>query len=517
MDDRPYVNKWLIAATVMIPTIMEIVDTSVANVALDHIRGSLSAGVDEVTWVLTSYLVSNAIIIPMTGWLSRTFGRKRYLTFSVTLFTLSSFMCGSAPNLGMLVFFRVLQGIGGGALQPLSQSILLESFPPKQHGVAMAVFGVGVMFGPIVGPFLGGWLTDNLSWRWIFYVNIPIGTVALIMTYFFIYDPSYLQRVREKIDYWGLALLVTWVGCLQIVLDNGERKDWFNSNFIVIMSAVSVAAFVFFIFVELTTDKPVVNLRTFKSVSFTAGNIMFFIAFFCFFGSLVLLPLYLQLLMGYTATLAGMALSPGGIASLISMAIMGRLIGRIDARYILAAGIAITCYSFYMMTQFNLYADYQYVLMPRVVQGLGIGCLFVPLTTLTLSRIPKPEMGNAAGIFNLLRNLGGSFGIAFSATMLSRHAQINHNHLIEHVTPTGISFQQAFQSLRLMLPRMGVIPALQDDAALGIIYREVQRQALMLSFNDSFRYLFLIFFAIIPFLFLLKRPVHAEAVVAHQK
>ncbi|MBI5115166.1 DHA2 family efflux MFS transporter permease subunit [Candidatus Poribacteria bacterium] len=536
MDDRVYVNKWLIAATVMIPTIMEIVDTSVANVALDHIRGSLSAGVDEVTWVLTSYLVSNAIIIPITGWLARTFGRKRYLMFSIMLFTISSFMCGSAPNLGTLVFFRVLQGIGGGALQPMSQAILFESFPPRQHGVAMAVFGVGVMFGPIVGPFLGGWLTDNLNWRWIFYVNIPIGVVALIMAYSFIYDPSYLRRKgkgaqpqgergkaigeiqeeeKERIDYWGLALLVTWVGCLQIVLDNGHRKDWFNSHFIVILSAISVAAFAFFIVVELTTPSPVVNLRTFKNRSFTGGNIMMFVAFFCFFGSIVLLPLYLQLLMGYTATLAGMALSPGGIASLISMAIMGRLIGKFDPRFILAFGISLTCYSFYMMTQFNLASNYQFVLMPRVIQGLGIGCLFVPLTTLTVSHIPKQEMGNATGIFNLLRNLGGSFGVAFSATMLARHTQINQNHLVEHLAPTGISFQQAFQSLKLALPRMGVIPALQDDAALGVIYRELQRQALMLSFNDSFRYLFMIFFLTVPFLFLLKRPQFGEAVAVH--
>lgn len=515
MTERLHVNKWIIAATVMIPTIMEIVDMSVANVALAHIQGSLSAGVDEVTWVLTSYLVSNAIIIPITGWLSRTFGRKRYLSFSITLFTLSSLMCGSAPNLGTLVFFRILQGIGGGALQPLSQAILLESFPPRQHGVAMAVFGVGIMFGPIVGPFMGGWLTDHLSWRWIFYVNIPIGIVALTMTYFFIYDPSYLRRVREKIDYWGLALLVVGIGCLQIVLDKGEREDWFNSNFIIILSAISATALVLFVVVELTAERPVVNLRTFKNISFSAGNTMMFVAFFCFFGSIVLLPLYLQLLMGYTPTLAGMALSPGGIASLVSMAIMGRLIGRVDARHILAFGIIVTSYSFYMMTRFNLYADYHYVLMPRIVQGFGVGCLFVPLTTLTLTHIPKEEMGNATGIFNLLRNLGGSFGIAFSATMLSRHTQINHSRLIEHVTPTGLAFQQAFNSLRFRLPQLGANPGLLDETALGTIYRELQRQAMMLSFNDSFTYLFLIFFVVFPFLFLLKRPRYDEHIAVH--
>ncbi|GAB4337116.1 MAG: MDR family MFS transporter [Candidatus Abyssubacteria bacterium] len=515
MTDQLRVNKWLIAATVMIPTIMEIVDMSVANVALAHIRGSLSAGVDEVTWVLTSYLVSNAIIIPITGWLARTFGRKRYLSFSIALFTISSLMCGSAPNLGSLVFFRVLQGIGGGALQPISQAILLESFPPKEHGVAMAVFGVGVMFGPIIGPFMGGYLTDHLSWRWIFYVNIPIGIIALTMVYFFIYDPSYLKRAREKIDYWGLAFLVVGIGCLQIVLDKGENEDWFSSNFIVIMSAVSAVALAFFLVVELTTDKPVVNLRVFKDRSFAAGNITMFLSFFCFFGSIVLLPLYLQLLMGYTATLAGMALSPGGVASLVSMAIVGRFIGKIDARHILVFGIVLVSYSFYMMTQFNLYADYETVLMPRIVQGFGLGCLFVPLTTITLSRIPREEMGNATGIFNLLRNLGGSFGIAFSATMLSRHAQINQNYLVEHLTPTGLGFQQALQSLRVRLPELGVNPALLDETALGTIYREVQRQALMLSFNDSFMYLFLIFFLVVPFLFILRKAYGGEAAPVH--
>jgi len=515
MAERFHINKWVIAATVMIPTIMEIVDISVANVALAHIQGSLSAGVDEVTWVLTSYLVSNAIIIPMTGWLARTFGRKRYLSFSIALFTVSSLMCGSAPNLETLVFFRVLQGIGGGALQPLSQAILLESFPPHQHGVAMAVFGVGIMFGPIIGPFMGGWLTDHLSWRWIFYVNIPIGAIALIMTYFFIYDPSYLKKVREKIDYWGLALLITGIGCLQIVLDNGERKDWFNSNFIIILSAVSATALVFFVVVELTTDKPVVDLRLFKDRSFAAGNIMMFISFFCFFGSIVLLPLYLQLLMGYTATLAGMALSPGGIASLISMAVMGRIIGKVDARYILAFGIAVVGISFYMMTRFNLYADYQYVLMPRVIQGFGLGCLFVPLTTLTLTHVQKEKMGDATGIFNLLRNLGGSFGIAFSATMLARRTQINHHRLIEHIAPTDFNFQHAYHSLRFMLPSMGVEPGLLDETTLGSIYRELQRQAMMLSFNDSFGYLFLLFFLVIPLLFMLKRLQQDEHTVVH--
>jgi len=352
---------------------------------------------------------------------------------------------------------------------------------------------------------MGGWLTDQLSWRWIFYVNIPIGAVALIMTYFFIFDPSYLKRAKEKIDYWGLALLVLGIGSLQIVLDKGESEDWFNSNFIIILSAVSAISLIFFVVEELTSKNPVVNLKTFKNRAFSAGNAMMFLSFFAFFGSIVLLPLYLQLLMGYTATLAGMALSPGGVASLISMAIMGRLIGKIDARYILAFGLALAAYSFHMMTQFNLYADYTYVLMPRIVQGFGVGCLFVPLTTLTLSHIPKEEMGNATGIFNLLRNLGGSFGIAFSATILSRHTQMSHNRLIEHITPTDTTFHQAFQSLKTLLSYSTTKPGLLNETTYGLIYGELQKQATMLAFNDAFRYLFLIFLTTIPLIFLLRR------------
>jgi DHA2 family multidrug resistance protein len=515
MDDRLSVNKWLIAATVMIPTIMEIVDTSVANVALNQIRGSLSAGVDEATWVITSYLVSNAIIIPLTGWLARRFGRKRYLTFSIALFTISSFLSGSASNLTMLIVFRVMQGIGGGALQPLSQAILLESFPPREHGMAMAVFGVGIMFGPIIGPFLGGWLTDTLSWRWIFYVNIPIGIVALIMVFFFIFDPSYLRRVKEKIDYWGLALLVLAIGCLQIVLDKGQREDWFGSGFIIVFSMISAIAFAFFIYVELTTEKPVVNLRTFRNIEFAAGNVIMFIAFFSFFGSLILLPLYLQILMGYTAMLAGMALTPGGIASLISMIIMGRLINRIDPRFIMFFGLLIASYSFYLMTQFNLFAGYNYVVLPRIVQGFGVGLLFVPLTTLTLTEIPREEMGNATSIFNLLRNLGGSFGVAFSATILARNTQVFHNNLIVHLTPTSSNYQHGLLYLQSLLVRLGMNPAIQDQAALGVLNNELQRQSLMLAFNSAFADLFLVFLLAFPFLFLLKRPRFGQALAAH--
>src|SRR4030042_537238 len=382
-------NRWIVAITVMLPTLIEIVDTSVVNVSLDHIRGSLSAGIDESTWTITSYLVSNAIIIPISGWLSRLFGRKRYLIFSISLFTFSSLMCGSSWNLQSLVFFRVLQGLGGGALQPISQAILLETFPPHQHGMAMAIFGVGIMFGPIIGPLLGGWITDNWSWHWIFFINIPIGIISILLVAFVIIDPPYMQRMKMKIDYWGLALLALGLGCLQIVLDKGQREDWFSSSFIVWMSIVSATSLILFVIMELFAENPVVNLKTFKNISFGIGHLVMFFAFFNLFASIVLLPIYLQTLMGYTAFLAGLVLGPGGISTIFSLLIAGRLVPKVNTKGLLAFGIIICAYATYLMAQFNLQAGFAIVIWPRLVLGIGMGFLFIPLTTLTFATIRK--------------------------------------------------------------------------------------------------------------------------------
>ena len=498
-------NKWIIALTVMLPTLIEIIDTSVVNVALDHIRGSLSAGIDESTWTITSYLVSNAIIIPITGWLSRMFGRKRYLIFSISLFTVSSFLCGSAWSLGSLIFFRILQGIGGGALQPISQSILLETFPPKQHGMAMAVFGIGIMFGPIVGPLLGGWITDNWSWHWIFYINIPIGIISILMVMFFITDPSYLKQAKMKIDYWGLALLAIGLGCLQIVLDKGQQEDWFSSSYITWMSIISVMSMVLFIIVELFAEHPVVNLRTFKNVSFSTGNLVMFFAFFNLFASIVLLPIYLQSLMGYTATLAGFVLGPGGIATLVAMPLAGKLITRVNPKGVLAFGIIISAYSTHLMSHFNLHADFNTLLWPRVVLGVGMGFLFIPLTTLTLSTIKKEDMGNATAIYNLLRNLGGSFGVAFVTTVLSRRAQTHQTHLVEHLTPFDGNYQAALHQTTQALQYRGLGEVSAQQGGLGAIYNELLRQASMLSFNDAFHLISIIMICILPLVLLMRR------------
>ncbi len=498
-------NRWIVAITVMLPTLIEIVDTSVVNVSLDHIRGSLSAGIDESTWTITSYLVSNAIVIPISGWLSRLFGRKRFLIFCISLFTFSSLMCGSAWNLQSLVFFRVLQGLGGGGLQPISQAILLETFPPYQHGMAMAIFGIGTMFGPIVGPLLGGWITDNWSWNWIFFINVPIGLISILMTLLFIKDPPYMQRQKMKIDYWGLMFLAIGLGCLQVVLDKGQREDWFSSGFITWMSYISVSSLMMFVVAEFFTKNPIINLRTFRNLSFSTGNIIMFFVFFNLFGSIVLLPIFLQTLMGYTSFLAGLALGPGGIATMIAMPIAGQLVNRINPKAILAFGIAVASYAIHMMGQFNLNVDFNTVFWPRVVLGVGMGFLFIPLTTTTMSKIRKEEMGNATGIFNLLRNLGASFGVAFSTTMLARRAQFHQIHLVEHLTPFDRNFQITLPNLFQYLQGKGFIPSLSGRGSLGVIYGEVTRQASMLSFNDVFGLLSTVMMLTLPLVLLMKR------------
>ncbi|HET6489457.1 MAG TPA: DHA2 family efflux MFS transporter permease subunit [Syntrophales bacterium] len=479
-------NKWLVAVTVMLPTLVVIIDTSVVNVSLDHIRGSLSAGIDESTWVITSYLAANAIVIPMTGWLSRFFGRKRFLLFSVALFTLSSFLCGASWSLRALIFFRVIQGLSGGSLQPISQAILLETFPRHQHGTAMAIFGIGIMIGPIIGPLLGGWITDNWSWHWVFFINIPIGIVAIFMAAAFIVDPHYAGAQKMKIDYMGLAFLTIGIGCLQVVLDQGQREDWFASQFIMWLSVISFAGLVFFILNEYYTDNPIVDLHIFKNPTFASGNIIGFATFFTLFGSLIMLPIYLQTLMGYTAFLAGWVLGPGGLMAMISMPIAGRLITRVNPKAVLFTGAMITAYSVLMMSWFSLSADFYTVAWPRIVMGFGMGLLFVPLTTLTMSWIHKEEMGNATAVFNLLRNLGGSFGVAFASTLVARRAQFHQGRLSEGMSLLDRNFQDALPQVSHALQQHGFTPSLLDPGTLGLIYRKLVMEANMMAFNDVF-------------------------------
>ena len=501
-------SRWIIALTVILPTLLEVIDTSVVNVSLDHIRGSLSAGIDEATWTITAYLVANAIIIPMTGWLSRLFGRKRYLMFSVTLFTFASFLCGSAHSLSALVFYRILQGIGGGGLQPLSQAILLETFPPAKHGIAMAVYGIGILVGPIVGPVLGGWITDNWSWPWIFYINIPLGLLSIIMTMFFITDPPYLRRVdiREKIDYWGLGLIVVGIGCLQVVLDKGQREDWFSSAFIMRLSVIAVVALIAFVIAELRTKDPILNLRALKNVAFASANMIQFIAFFSLFGSIILLPIFVQQLLGYTSFLAGMVLAPGGVATLLLMPIVGLAVTRINPKAILICGITTMAYSMFMMTQFNLSVDYDIVAWSRIIMGVGMGMIMVPLMTMAFATVKKEEMANATSIFSLVRNIAGSFGVAIMTTILARRVQFHQARLSEQANPYDTHYQLGLNKAMAVLgPKAG---AVSEHAASGLIFQEMMRQANLFSFNDAFHIASIMMICVVPLVFLLKRPRH---------
>lgn len=504
----PKVNKWLITASIMIPTMIEILDTSVANVALNHIQGSLSAGQEEVTWVLTSYLVANAVVIPMSGWIARFMGRKRYLLASLVVFTLSSMLSGAATSLWQIVLFRIVQGIGGGGLQPMSLAILMETFPPRQRGLAMGIFGMGIVVGPILGPLLGGYFTDNFSWRWIFYINLPIGILALFMIYSFIFDPPYqqLREKGEKVDYIGLTLLCLGLGSLQMVLDKGQLEDWFNSDFIVVFSVVGVAGIVLFVFWELRQKNPVLDLRIFKDASFATGNAVLFVGFFSFFGSIVLLPIYLQTLLGYTAYDAGLVLGPAGAISIVILPLVGKATERIDSRFLLGTGLLISAYALYYMSGFNLQIDFETAVISRVIQGLGMPFFFVSLSFVTMAYVPKERMNNASAIFNLLRNMGGSFGVAFVTTVLARRAQFHQHRLVDHLTPYDPRLSIPFNDLKDYLStKLGTFGD-QTQIAGAVIYRGLQREAASLAFNDAFFIQALLFLGLLGLLWIIRKP-----------
>jgi DHA2 family multidrug resistance protein len=513
-------NPWVIALTVMLATFMEVLDTSVANVALPHIAGNLSAGVDESTWVLTSYLVSNAIVLPLTGWLSSLFGRKRFYMTCVGIFTVSSFLCGLAPTLPLLVLFRILQGAGGGALQPISQAILVESFPKQKQGMAMAIYGMGVVVAPILGPTLGGWITDDYSWRWIFFINIPVGVLSLLFTYLLIFDPPYLVRknFREmKIDYMGLGLLSVGLGFLQIVLDKGERDDWFGSNFIIGCSAVALVGLVGAVLWELYSDDPVVDLRMLKDRNFAVATFTMFMLGFVLYGTTVLLPLLLQTLMGYTALLSGLVLSPGSLVVLIALPIVGRLTQIVEARWLVAIGLAITGFSLLHMAHFDLEIDFRTAVMAWTYSRLGMAFLFTPINVMAFYFIPKEKMNNATGLINLARNIGGSVGIANVTTLLARRAQVHQSTLVSHLTPLDPAYTASVSGASRFLMSQGSNPVQALNQAHGLVYGNLIRQASMLAYIDSFWLLGLTFLAMIPFMFLMKKiQLHgAPATPAH--
>ncbi len=499
-------NKWLIAVAVMLATILEVLDMTIANVALDHIRGSLSAGVDEAAWVMTSYIIGNAIVIPLTGWLSSVFGRKRFFLFCIAAFTISSLFCGAAPTLESLVFVRVLQGLSGGVMMPLSQAILMETFSAREQPMAMAVWGLGMMLGPIMGPIIGGWITDNYNWRWIFYINIPMGGIAFALLAATLVDPHYIKRARMHIDWFGLTLLVLGMGCLQIALDKGEREDWFNSSFILSLAGVAALSLVFFCVRELRTPTPIIDLRVLKNRSFAVGTAFTTIVMFGLYGTYILIPLYCQLVAGYTPFLAGQVLSMQSFGTFVSIMLAGRLFHYFDPRLLVSLGCLAAGIGTWDMTHFNPSIDFWGIAGPGFLRGVGSGLIFVPMTTLTLAAVAKEQMGNASALYNMVRTVGGGIGIALLIAFLSRGAQTHQAYLTAHVHPYSQELTQRFATMHSGTVANLAGSGLQGETFLHLIYNEVQRQALLMAFVDDFRLIAWIFFLLTPVVFLMRRP-----------
>jgi len=508
------VSPWIIAATVMLATFMEVLDTSVANVALPHIAGNLSASVDEATWVLTAYLVANAIVLPLSGFLSTLFGRKRFYMACVGIFTVSSLLCGIAPSLGWLIVFRIMQGLGGGALQPISQAILVESFPREKQGVATAFYGMGVVVAPVIGPTLGGWITDNYTWRWIFLINIPIGVLSVLLTTWLIVDPPHLIRRTFanglRLDYIGLSLLTIGLGALEIMLDEGQRKDWFGSNMIVVAALLAVLCLVGVVIWELRQKEPVVDFRILANRNFALAAVSMYALGFTLYGSTTILPIFLQTVLGYTALLSGLVLSPGGFAMMIGMAVVGRLLGRFQARWLIVFGLIVAASGVFRMASFSLDVDFSTAMWARTIQALGMAFLFVPINTSAFSTVPREKLAYATGLMNLFRNIGGSGGIAMVTTTLARREQFHHQVLVSHLTPLDPAYGEMLRNTTAAIAARGSSVVDAANQAQAILYATVQRQAAMLAVTDTFWILAVIFVAMIPLAVFLK-PTSPQA------
>jgi MFS transporter, DHA2 family, multidrug resistance protein len=504
-----HVHPWLEAISVLSGTFMVVLDSTVVNVSLPHIAGTLSASVDEATWALTSYLAANAVILPMTGWLATYFGRKRLMLLSIAGFTAASVLCGLSPTLPFLIVCRIIQGATGGVMQPLSQSIMLEAFPPADRGKAMGFWGIGIVAAPILGPVLGGWLTDTYSWRWIFFINIPVGILAVILNRMYLFDPPYLKRQAERVDYWGLGYLVIGIAALQIMLDQGELEDWFASRFIVVLAVSAACGLVALVIHELRVRAPIVDLRIFRDRTYATGVVLSTLVGFALFGSMVLLPLMLQTLLRYPPLQAGFAMAPRGIGSLFATPIVGLLIGRVDTRKLLGGGFLVGALTMFWLGSLNLQAGYWDIFWPQLLQGVALGLLFTPLVTVTMDRIPREHMGNATSLLNLTRNIGGSAGIAILNTMLANGRQTHINVIGAHVDAYAIQNQQFLNGLAGTFMARGVDAVTAAQRAYASAFGMVQQQAAMLSFIDGFRLLGVLLVAFAPLIFLMKRPSHS--------
>src|SRR3989440_526982 len=514
------INPWVIAVTVTLATFMEVLDTSIANVALPHISGSLSAGADESTWVLTSYLVSNAIVLPLSGWLSGLVGRKRFYMICVALFAVSSFLCGLAPSLGVLVLFRILQGAGGGGLQPSEQAILNDTFPLEKRGMAFAVYGIAVVVAPTIGPWLGGWITDNFSWRWIFYINIPVGIISLLLTSLLVSDPPYMKkanlRAGFRIDYIGIGLISLGLGSMQIILDKGQREDWLSSNFIRVFFVMMLFGLIAGILWELREKEPVVDLRMLKDRNFAIATTAMFFLGFVLYASTVLIPQFLQQLLGYTAQLAGMALSPGGAVIMCMMPVGGILASKVDTRVLITFGCMVSALALFVMAGWDFGFDYGHAVRARLLQSFGLAFLFIPINVAAFAYVPKLKTNMGKGIINLARNIGASVGIATVTTMLDRRAQFHQSRLMEHVNDFSAAYHRMLNTTVVAFISGGSTAAHASAQAHGMIYNMVQRQGVMLAFIDNFKMLGVVFFAVIPILLLMRKPrVPAGGVPVH--
>jgi DHA2 family multidrug resistance protein len=502
---HPEAKPWLIALSVMLATFMEVLDTTIVTVALPHMAGSLGASTDEATWVVTSYLVANAVVLPSTAWFARRFGRKRFLLTCIVIFTLSSFLCGIATSLGFLILARIAQGAGGGALQPLSQAILLESFPPHRRGAGMAMFAIGVIVAPVVGPTLGGWITDTYSWRWLFYINIPVGLAAFLMIGRFIEDPPYLRTVRPgRIDLIGFGLLAIGLATLQIILDKGQEADWFGAVWVRWFALVAAVTLIWFVFRQLRVPDPIVNLRVLKNRNFAVGTVLITLMGVIIYSPLTLLPEFLQTLRGYSAMESGLAQSPRGLGSLLMTPLIGYLTGRVDARRLIAVGFLIAGVSIYLFGNINLDVGIGNIALPNFLQGLGMSMIFVPLATISTGALPKEQIGNGTGIYNLMRNQGGGLGISIVTTLLARRAQAHQTVLVSHVNPYSPIYQAQWQSFHSMFASQTGL-ASPGSQALAATYASVIRQATLLAYIDDFRWLALLSLVCLASVFFLKK------------
>jgi MFS transporter, DHA2 family, multidrug resistance protein len=508
---KPHHNPWAVALTVTLATFMEVLDTSIANVALPHMAGSLGASQEEATWVLTSYLVSSAIVLPISGWLSNRMGRKRFYMTCVALFTICSLFCGLAPTLPILIFARVLQGIGGGGLAPSEQAILADTFPIEKRGQAFAVYGMAVVVAPAIGPTLGGWITDNFNWHWIFFINLPVGILSLYLSNRMVEDPPYLKERKEqakhdRIDFMGLGLVALGVGCLEVTLDRGQEKDWFGDPTIVAFSILAVLTLIFFAVWEWQHPDPIVDLKLLKNRNFGTAVFLQLILGMVLFGSTVLIPQYLQVLLGYTAERAGMVLSPAGFMMMFMMFVAGRTVGKFDPRVMVALGYVVTAAGIYNLTRLDLNASFGTVTLWRMLQVIGLPFIFIPISTLNYVGVPQSKTNQISSLSNFARNLGGSAGTALLTTFLSRNSQVHQNSLAAHVIPGSVPYRLYMDRIKEILIAQGMPAVEATRTAVGRAYRDMLRQSSMLSYKNAFLILSIVLLCLTPLPFVMRLP-----------